>query len=64
MTNNVAQIVGGVLVVSQVVLAFLISQPDVVFSPAVRVILGATSAGVTALALWLNVRMPGQSKPG
>lgn len=64
MSNNIAQIVGGVLVVSQVVLAFLISQPDITFSPAVRVLLGATSAGVTALALWLNVRMPGQSARG
>lgn len=64
MTNSVAQVVGGILVVSQVVLAFLLSQPDVIFEPMVRVILGATSAGVTALALWLNVRMPGQAKVG
>lgn len=60
--NNIAQVVAGVLVVSSAVLAFLLSQPDVVFAPMVRVILGAANVGVTALALYLNVRLPGQAK--
>lgn len=64
MTNSIAQILGATLIVVQVVLAFLLSQSDVVFEPLVRVILGATSAGVTALALYLNVRMPGQDARG
>lgn len=63
MTTNVGRTVAGGLVVSQVVLAFLLSQPDVIFEPLVRVILGAASAGTTALALYLNVSLPGQSKP-
>ena len=62
MTTNVGRALAGVLVVAQVVLAFMLSQPDVIFEPMVRVILGATSAGVTALALYLNVSLPGQSK--
>lgn len=60
---TLAQVVAGVLVVAQVMLAFLLSQPDVVFEPLVRVLLGTTSAGVTALALYLNVRMPGAPRP-
>lgn len=61
--NNIAQVVAGVLVVSSAVLAFLLSQPDVVFEPAIRVILGAMNVGVTALALYLRVTLPGQSRP-
>lgn len=64
MTNNLAQVIAGVLVVSSAVLSFLLSQPDVVFEPPIRVILGAANIGVTTLALYLNVRMPGQSKIG
>ncbi len=61
MTNNIAQVVAGILVVSSAILAFLLSQPDVVFAPMVRVILGAANVGVTALALYLKVVLPGQS---
>lgn len=53
------QVLAAVLVVVQVVLAFLLSQPDVTFQPMTRVILGAASAGVTALALYLKVSLPG-----
>lgn len=63
MTNNLAQVVAGVLVVSSAILAFLLSQPDVVFEPQIRVILGAANVGVTALALYLRVTLPGQTKP-
>lgn len=58
---NLAQIVAGILVVTSAVLAFLLSQPDVVFEPMVRVILGAANVGVTAMALYLKVALPGQS---
>lgn len=61
MTNNVAQIVGGILLVSQAVIAYLLTQTDVTFEGVPKVILGAASVGLTALGLYLNVRMPGQS---
>lgn len=60
---NLGQILAGVLVVLSAVLAFLLSQPDVVFEPMVRVILGAANVGVTTLALYLKVSLPGQSRP-
>jgi hypothetical protein len=59
--QNVARIVAGVIIVSQLMVAYLLSQQDVVFSPAWRVILGAANVGLTGLALYLNVRMPGQT---
>ena len=66
MTNisaaNVARIVAGVILVSQAVVAFLLAQQDIQFEPATRVVLGAANVGLTALALYLNVRMPGQSE--
>lgn len=61
--NNLAQIIAGVLFVSSAVIAFLISQPDVAFSPGIRLILGAANVGVTAMALYLKVQLPGQSRP-
>jgi hypothetical protein len=58
MSLNVARVLAGVLVVIQVVLAFLLSQSDVEFQPIVRVALGAASAGVTALAAFLRIEPP------
>jgi hypothetical protein len=58
-TLNVARVVAGVLIVTQVVLAFLLSQGDVEFQPIVRVALGAASAGVTALAAFLRIEPNG-----
>lgn len=63
MTNNLSQIVAGLILVTSAVLAFLISQPDIQFSPLVRVALGAANVGVTTLALYLRVTLPGQSGP-
>ena len=57
---SLSKIVAGVLVVLSAVLAFLLSQPDVVFEPMVRVILGAANVGVTTLALYMNVALPGK----
>lgn len=62
-TNNIAQVIGGVLLVSQAVVAYLLTQTDVAFDGVPKVILGAASVGLTALGLYLNVRMPGQSGP-
>lgn len=62
-TANLQRVVAGVLVVLSAVLAFLLSQPDVVFAPMVRVILGAANVGVTALALYMNVSLPGKPTP-
>jgi hypothetical protein len=61
--NNLSQIVAGILFVSSAVIAFLISQPDVAFSPGIRLILGAANVAVTAMALYLKVQLPGQSRP-
>lgn len=58
---NVARVVAGILVVAQVVLAFLLSQSDVEFQPMIRVALGAASAGVTALAVFLRIEPTGRA---
>lgn len=62
-SNNIAQIVGGLLLVSQAVVAYLLTQTDVSIDGVPKVVLGAISVGLTALGLYLNVRMPGQSGP-
>lgn len=62
-TGDIGRIVAGVLVVLSAVLAFLLSQPDVVFEPMVRVILGAANVAVTTLALYMNVALPGKPRP-
>lgn len=60
-TNRVAQILGGVIIVSDAVTAFLLAQEGVVFDPVVKLVLGAASVALTTLGLYLNVRMPGQT---
>lgn len=62
-TINLQRVVAGILVVTSAVLAFLLSQPDVTFDPQIRVILGAANIGVTTLALYLNVQLPGKPQP-
>lgn len=62
-TANLQRVVAGVLVVTSAVLAYLLSQPDVTFEPTIRVILGAANIGVTTLALYLNVSLPGKPTP-
>lgn len=62
-TNNVARIVAGVILVAQAVVAYLLIQTDVVFDGIPKLILGAAAVALNALALYLNVRMPGQSSP-
>lgn len=63
MTNSVAQIVGGVIIVSSAVVSFLLAQTGVEFDPTIQLILGAINVALTTLGLYLNVRMPGQSGP-
>lgn len=58
-TSNLARILAGVILVSQAVIAYLITQQTLEFGPVPTVVLGALSVGLTALALYLNVRMPG-----
>ena len=65
MTNSVAQVVGLVLMVASAMLSFaLIPQPDFIIDPLVKFVLGIASVGITTAALYLNVRMPGQSAGG
>lgn len=62
MTNNVAQIVGFIIVVSSAVVSFaLLPQPDFAIPPAVKFVLGAVNVGLTTAALYLKVIMPGQT---
>ena len=65
MTNSVAQVVGLVLMVASAMLSFaLIPQPDFIIDPLVKFVLGIASVGITTAALYLNVRMPGQTGTG
>ena len=60
MTNDLARIVAGLILVTQAVVAYLLIQTDVPFEGLPKVILGAASVGLVALSQYLNVRMPGQ----
>ncbi len=61
---NGAQIGGALLVVLSAVVSFaLLPQPDFTIPPAVKFVLGCANVALTTLALYLNVRMPGQAKP-
>ena len=64
-SNNLRQIVAGVIIVSSAVVSFLlVGQSDIVFDPVIKVVLGAANVALTTLGLYLNVRMPGQSSTG
>lgn len=61
---NAGQVGGALLVVVSAVVSFaLLPQSDFVIPGAVKFVLGCINVGVTALALYLNVRMPGAAKP-
>lgn len=61
---NSAQIGGALLVVVSAVVSFaLLPQPDFTIPPTVKFILGGLNVGLTTLALYLNVRMPGATRP-
>ena len=59
--TNTARIIAGVILVSQAIVSYLLIQTDVVFEGAGKLILGVASVGLSTLALYLNVRMPGQN---
>ena len=65
-----SQAVAAGILVSQAVVAYLLTQPDVVLPPILKVILGAGSVGLNALALVLRIQpappavtVPGGDKP-
>lgn len=61
---NASQVGGAILVVLSAVVSFaLLPQPDLTIPPLVKFILGGLNVALTTLALYLNVRMPGASKP-
>jgi hypothetical protein len=61
MSNQTKQIIGLVIVVMSAMLSVaIIPQPDFILPPLVKFMLGVLNAGLTAAALYLNVRMPGQ----
>lgn len=62
MTTNIGQIVGGVIIVASAVVSFaLLPQPDFQIPASVKFVLGCVNVGLTALALYLKVQMPGQT---
>ena len=59
---NASQALAAILVVAAAVLPYLLTQPDTLVPPLLKVILGAVNIGVTALALYLKVSLPGRSE--
>ena len=57
---NSAQALAGILVVAAAILPYLASQPDTIIPPVAKVIIIALNLGVTALALYLKVSLPGR----
>lgn len=49
------KIVATTVAIASAVTAFLLSQPDVVLSPGIKVVLGAAQVALTVLALKLNL---------
>lgn len=65
-----SQAVAAAILVAQAVLAYLLTQPDVTIPPLLKVIFGAASVGLNALALVLRIQpappavtVPGGDKP-
>lgn len=70
MTITRSQAVALSVVVAQAVVAFLLTQPDVILPPLVKVILGCASVGLSTVALFLKIQpappviaVPGGAKP-
>ncbi len=59
MTLTRSQAVALGVLVTQGIVAFLLSQPDVVLSPGVKVCLGAASVGLSTVALFLRIQPTG-----
>ena len=60
---NAAQVIAAVLVVASAILPYLAAQPETVVPPLAKVIIVAANLGVTALALYLKVNLPGRESP-
>ena len=58
---NAAQLGALVLVVSSAITAYLLSQPDGVLPPVVKLVVGCINVGCTAAALYLKVSLPGRA---
>ena len=58
-----AQTGGAILIVLSAVVSFaLLPQPDLTIPPLAKFILGGLNVGLTTLALYLKVSMPGAAK--
>jgi hypothetical protein len=51
-----SQAVAGGVLVAQAVVSYLLTQPDVVLPPIVKVVLGASAVGLSAIALFLRIQ--------
>jgi hypothetical protein len=57
---NASQAIAAILVVLAAILPYLASQPDTIIPPLAKVGIIALNLGVTALALYLRVNLPGR----
>lgn len=57
---NAAQLGAVALVVGTAVTAYLLSQPDGVLPPIVKLVIGCINIGCTTAALYLKVNLPGR----
>jgi hypothetical protein len=51
-----SQALAAFLIVASAVLPYLLTQPDFIFPPVVKVLLGAANVGCAALGLFLRIR--------
>lgn len=54
-----SQAVAGAILVGQAMVAFLLTQPDVILPPPVKVGLGCIAVGLNVLALFLRIQPAG-----
>lgn len=54
-----SQLAAGGLLVAQAIVSYLLTQPDVVLSPTVKVLLGAAAVGLSSIALFLKLQPAG-----
>lgn len=65
-----SQFVAGGILVAQAIVSYLLTQPDVAIPPLLKVALGASSVGLSSVALFLRIQpappaisVPGGDKP-
>jgi hypothetical protein len=61
-----SQLVAGGILVAQAIVSYLLTQPDVVLPPLIKVALGASAVGLSTVALFLKIQPAGPviSVPG